>query len=79
MHFKNAALCTATSRKTLLMAVMAYLRDIQYTTYMTPTVPLRDRPVSIKLHPFLSPVELSTVPIGASPFLIFCFNNVTYE
>lgn len=61
--FKNTAFDTIISRQALLMSTMKYLRDIQYTTYITPVVPVHSSS-QFKLHPFLSPVELSCLPIG---------------
>ncbi|VDM31257.1 unnamed protein product [Hydatigera taeniaeformis] len=54
---ENVAFDTISSRKTLLMSTMKYLRDIQYTTFMTPVVSMHSSSC-IKLHPFLSPVQL---------------------
>ncbi|KAL5109912.1 hypothetical protein TcWFU_002196 [Taenia crassiceps] len=62
---ENTAFDTLTSRKTLLMSTMKYLRDIQYTTYMTPVMSIRSSS-QFKLHPFLSTVELSCLPFEGS-------------
>ncbi|KAL5971207.1 hypothetical protein TSMEX_001066 [Taenia solium] len=62
---ENTAFDTISSRKTLLMSTMKYLRDVQYTTYITPFVPIHSSS-QFKLHPFLSPVELSCIPLEES-------------
>ncbi|VDO13449.1 unnamed protein product [Rodentolepis nana] len=66
---ENKAFDAISSRKTLLKATMKYLRDIQYTLYVTPLVPL-SVDSKVKLHPFLASVELSILhvysPVGYS-------------
>ncbi|KAH9282921.1 hypothetical protein ECG_03924 [Echinococcus granulosus] len=62
---ESTAFDTVGSRKTLLMSTMKYLRDVQYTTYVTPVVPIRSSSL-FKLHPFLSPVELPRLPLEES-------------
>nr|CDS34665.2 hypothetical transcript [Hymenolepis microstoma] len=52
-------------RKTLLKATMKYFRDIQYILYITPVVPLSIFS-TIKLHPFLTTVDLSSLHISSS-------------
>ncbi|KAM7536940.1 hypothetical protein Aperf_G00000063799 [Anoplocephala perfoliata] len=64
--YENKAFDAISSRKVLLKATMKYLRDIQYMLYITPIVPLSSSP-KIKLHPFLSSVELSSF-VSSSPY-----------
>ncbi|KAM3185798.1 hypothetical protein ACTXT7_005658 [Hymenolepis weldensis] len=58
--YENKAYDAISSRKILLKATMKYLRDIQYTLYITPMIPLSIIS-KIKLHPYLTSVELSTL------------------
>ncbi|VUZ49412.1 unnamed protein product [Hymenolepis diminuta] len=64
--YENKAYEAISSRKILLKATMKYLRDIQYTLYITPMIPLSIIS-KVKLHPYLASVELSTLR-SHSPF-----------
>nr|CDS34672.2 hypothetical transcript [Hymenolepis microstoma] len=62
---ENKSFDAISSRKTLLKATMKYFRDIQYILYITPVVPLSIFS-TIKLHPFLTTVDLSSLHISSS-------------